>query len=276
MKKFHLLSILLVFTVLSSAQSVTNVTAVQVGKTIEIAYDLDKAADITVYMSTSGGATYRELRKVSGDVGKTVGPGHKTVVWDVIAEIGELINDDVMFMVRASETDDDRRKRQNKENISKLSTFATVNVAFSSLPQWSCGFKVGQMKVVGWYVSAMSNFQYKGMFHPIQEGGMYDLSGKQKTTRLSVQAGLVIRPIKPFSLLFGVGYGYRTLSVQTTNGEWFCYPLRTYHGVDASFGFLFNIKGFALSTEATTTNFKTLELNIGIGFCLDQKRNNSN
>ena len=275
MKKFHLLSILLVFTVLSSAQTVTNVTAVQVGKTIEIAYDLDKAADITVYMSTSGGTTYRELRKVSGDVGKTVGPGHKTAEWDVLEEVGELTGDNIVFMVRVNGNAEARwRKKQRQEAIKAMpySTFFTVNVAYSPMPQWSYGFKIGQVKVIGWYVSAMSNFHFKGIYHPFKEGQNYGLSDC-KTARLSVQAGLAVRPWKPMTLLFGVGYGYRTLTYKTTDNEWYSYPKRTYQGVDASFGFLFDIKGFALSAEAVTTNFKTIEAKVGVGFCLPNKKN---
>lgn len=275
MKKFHLLSILLVFTVLSSAQTVTNVTAVQVGKTIEIAYDLDKAADITVYMSTSGGTTYRELRKVSGDVGKTVGPGHKTVMWDVLEEMGELTGDNIVFMVRGDGNAEARwRKKQCQEAIKAMpySTFFTLNLAYSPMPQWSYGFKIGQVKVAGWYASVMSNFHFKGMYHPFEEGQDYGLS-ECKTARLSVQAGFAVRPWKPMTLLFGVGYGYRTLTYKTTDNVWYSYPKRTYQGVDASFGFLFDIKGFALSAEAVTTNFKTIEARVGVGFCLTNKKN---
>ena len=83
-----------------SAQTVSNVTAEQVGKTIHIHYDLDRAADISVYLSTNGGRSYRELHQVSGDVGLTVGPGHNTIVWDVMEEVEELIGDDIVFMVR--------------------------------------------------------------------------------------------------------------------------------------------------------------------------------
>ena len=66
--------ILLLGVTSASAQTVTNVTPEQVGKTIRVSYDLDKAADITLFLSTDGGSTYTQLYRVSGDVGKTVGP----------------------------------------------------------------------------------------------------------------------------------------------------------------------------------------------------------
>ena len=85
-----------------SAQNVSNVTATQVGKTIEVSYDLDKAADISLYLSTDGGKTFLHLQQVSGAVGKTVDPGHNTIVWNV-TEVGELMGDDIVFKVKAGE-----------------------------------------------------------------------------------------------------------------------------------------------------------------------------
>ena len=256
------------------AQNVSNVSATQVGKTIHITYDLDKAADISVFMSTSGGISYRELRQVTGDVGKTVGPGHKTIVWDVLDEMEELIGDDIVFMVRVDANAEAKwRKKQRSENIKNMprSTFFTVNAAYSPQPQWSCGFKVGQVKVVGWFIGAMSGFHFSGMYHPFEEDHSYALTDC-KRVRLSAQAGFAVRPCKPMTMLFGVGYGYRTLTYKTTNNEWFSYPKYTSHGVDVSFGFLFDIKSVAFSAEAVSTNFKTIEARVGVGFCLSNKK----
>ena len=83
------------------AQTVSNVTATQVGKTIHVSYDLDKAADITLHLSTDGGKTYGELHQVSGDVGVNVISGHKTIVWDVLVEQERLEGDDIVFKVKA-------------------------------------------------------------------------------------------------------------------------------------------------------------------------------
>ena len=82
------------------AQNVSNVTAEQVGNTIHVTYDLDKAADISLFVSRDGGETYSKLYRVSGDVGKTVGPGHKLIVWDVLSEVEELESDNIVFKVR--------------------------------------------------------------------------------------------------------------------------------------------------------------------------------
>lgn len=256
------------------AQNVSNVNAVQMGKIIEITYDLDKAADISVYMSVNGGESYKALRQVNGDVGKTIGPGHKSIIWDVLSEVEELIGDSIVFMVRVdADAEAQWRKIQRKEarKAMPFNTFFTINGAYSPQPHWSVGFKVGQVKNVGWFVSVMSNFHFKGMDHPFEEGQDYWLANC-KSSRLSAQVGIVYRPCKPMSLLFGVGYGYRSLTYKDIDNVWYSYPKRTYKGVDASFGFLFDAKGVVFSAEAVTTNFKTIEARVGIGYCLPDKK----
>lgn len=255
------------------AQNVSNVTAQQVDKNIHISYSLDKAADISVYISANGGNSYRELKQVSGDVGKTIGPGRKTIVWNVLEEMAELVGDDFVFMVRVDGNAEKQWKKKRRAEM-PYNTFFTLNAAYSPLPQWSYGFKVGQAKNVGWFVSAMTNFNFKGVYKPMVDGDFYLLNGKHKTARLSAQVGLVVRPCKPLYMLFGVGYGYRTLTMQTYDQHWYSYPARTYHGVDVSFGLLFDIKCFALSAEVVTTNFKTVEAKVGLGFCLPNKKKN--
>ncbi|MBR6131368.1 MAG: hypothetical protein IKQ20_05880 [Bacteroidales bacterium] len=289
-----------------SAQTVSNVTAEQVGKTIHIHYDLDRAADISVFVSTDGGSTYKQLHRVSGDVGETVGPGHKVVVWDVHAEMCELQGDNIVFKVRVSgnaearwrkqlraETKKEEQEKKMKEGMTAkeakvkkvtpsipYSTFFTLNVAYSPLPQWSYGFKVGGVKRVGWFASVMTNFNFAGWGNPFNYGYEYYLAGDSKTIRLSAQAGFVYRPFKPLTLLLGLGYGYRTLTYRTNVYQggnylyslWRSYPERTYQGVDVSFGLLFDIKGSTFSAEAVTTNFQTIEAKIGVGFCLPHKK----
>ena len=103
--KLLLLGCVVLFAGNLSAQTVSNVTAEQVGKTIHVSYDLDKAADITLFLSTDGGSTYMQLYRVRGDVGKDVPAGRKTIVWDVLAERESLKSDDVVFKVRAQGQD---------------------------------------------------------------------------------------------------------------------------------------------------------------------------
>ena len=101
MKRILFLSLL--FTCLTlSAQTVTGVDANQVGKTIEITYHLDRTADISVDYSTDGGRTYTPLKRVSGDVGTSISPGHKTITWDVLSEVDKFVGDNICFRVNAT------------------------------------------------------------------------------------------------------------------------------------------------------------------------------
>ena len=97
-----ILSILLI--VLSGiSQNVTNVSFHQEDNKVVITYDLDKAADVSVYMSTDGGHSFgRALQHVTGAVGKNVQAGtNNHIVYDALAEYDELKGEDFVFKVSA-------------------------------------------------------------------------------------------------------------------------------------------------------------------------------
>ncbi len=83
------------------AQNVGNVKFYQDGETVVITYSLDKSANVSVRVSTDGGATFsKALKHVSGDVGKNVRAGdNNRIEWDVFSERMELISNKVVFMV---------------------------------------------------------------------------------------------------------------------------------------------------------------------------------
>lgn len=180
----------------------------------------------------------------------------------------------------------DRLVQHRRDSIRALpfNTFFTLNVACSGIPQWSYGFKVGQVRKAGWYVSLMTNFNFKGAFSNFNDKQDYVLTGKQKTTRLSATAGLVVRPCKPMSILLGAGFGYRSLNIETTDG-WRNYPKRTFYGPEVAFGFMFHIKWFVLTTEVVAIPYdfnhsevkwhKRIEGKLGIGFMLPNKKKNA-
>ena len=100
MRPFFLFVALCVATVCALAQKVTNAAFEQVGKQVRITYQLDKTADIQVLLSTDGGKTFGSpLRAVTGDVGKNVTAGNKTIVWSPLEEREKLVSDNVVFKV---------------------------------------------------------------------------------------------------------------------------------------------------------------------------------
>ena len=100
MRPFFLFVALCFATVCAIAQKVTNADFEQVGKQVRITYQLDKTADIQVLLSTDGGKTFGSpLRAVTGDAGKNVTAGNKTIVWSPLEEMEKLVSDNVVFKV---------------------------------------------------------------------------------------------------------------------------------------------------------------------------------
>lgn len=103
MKPFLTSLILVLSLSLAFAQNVTNVSFHQEGNKVIILYDLDRQADVSVYMSTDGGNSFGgALRHVTGAVGKNVPAGiGKRIEFDALAEYDKLQGGDFVFKVRA-------------------------------------------------------------------------------------------------------------------------------------------------------------------------------
>ncbi len=151
---------------------------------------------------------------------------------------------------KAAERRGKAAKRKAFLNAYPLTTFFTLNATYTAMPQWSFGFKVGTLRRLGWYLSAMTNFNYKGAFSTFSPNVHYVLTGVSKTTYLEGQLGLVVRPHDLFSLHIGAGFGYRTLNFESDQG-WHNFPKRNYYGPTASLGVMFHVWRLALSAEAT-------------------------
>jgi hypothetical protein len=99
-RPFFLFVALCVATVCALAQKVTKADFEQVGKQVRIMYQLDKTTDIQVLLSTDGGKTFGSpLRAVTGDAGKNVTAGNKTIVWSPLEEMEKLVSDNVVFKI---------------------------------------------------------------------------------------------------------------------------------------------------------------------------------
>jgi hypothetical protein len=151
---------------------------------------------------------------------------------------------------KAAERKEKAAKRKAFLNAYPLTTFFSLNTTFTAMPQWSFGFKIGTMRRLGWYLSAMTNFNYRGAFSSFSPNVHYVLTGVSKTTYLEAQLGLVVRPHDLFSLHIGAGFGYRTLNFESDQG-WHNFPKRNYYGPTASLGVMFHVWRLALSAEAT-------------------------
>ena len=175
---------------------------------------------------------------------------------------------------KAADRQEKAAKRRAFLNAYPLTTFLTLNTTYTAMPQWSFGFKVGTVKRFGWYLSAMTNFNYKGAFSSFSPNVHYILTGVSKTTYLEGQLGLVVRPHDLFSLHIGAGFGYRSLNFESDQG-WHNFPKRNYYGPTASLGVMFHVWHLAFSAEATGMAYNLNRINdmkcawgarVGIGY----------
>lgn len=146
--------------------------------------------------------------------------------------------------------------------------FLTLNVAYSVAPQMSYGLTYGQVKKLGWFVSAMTNFGFRFGANEWEESysaGEATTSGNSSKARLSLTGGLLLRLGGPVYMKLGAGYGVRVKCWELSSGGWYEYATDTYRGVDLTAGLMFNTNGCAISADVVTTNFKTIEFKLGIG-----------
>lgn len=144
-------------------------------------------------------------------------------------------------------------------------TFVTLNGAYSYAPQTAYGLTFGRVKKMGWYVSAMSNFNFVG-FNTVDED--YEeviLTGETASTRISVTGGFMAKIGGPVYLKLGAGYGMIVRCCETISGDYVEYKPNTFKGVDLSAGLQLNLRNITIGIDAVTTNFQMTEIKIGIG-----------
>lgn len=109
------------------------------------------------------------------------------------------------------------------------------------------GFKAGTMRNVGWYLSAMTNFQFKGTFTTCEANEV--LEGNTSTSYFDVLGGITLRYWKPLSFHMGLGYSYRSFNNETIYGQWAHVANHTAQGPAAALGFMLHLGGFVVSAE---------------------------
>jgi uncharacterized protein (TIGR02145 family) len=100
-----ILFLLLIHLKCSFAQKVTNITAEQVGQSIQVSYCLESElpCSVSLYYSTNNGVIWQgPLQKASGDVGDKIMSGNKKIMWDVLSEVEQLDISDFKFKVTAN------------------------------------------------------------------------------------------------------------------------------------------------------------------------------
>ena len=157
------------------------------------------------------------------------------------------------------------KKEPLDKYLSRGVNFVTLNAAYSVAPQLSYGLTYGRVKKIGWFVSAMSNFDFTG-FDVIDKS--YEeviLTGETASTRISVTGGFMAKIGGPVYVKAGAGLGMIVRACETISGEYVEYTPDTYKGVDLSAGLQLNLRNITIGIDAVTTNFQMTEIKIGIG-----------
>lgn len=161
----------------------------------------------------------------------------------------------------------------------RYETFILGNIAYSLMPQTSFGITIGGIRNWGWFISLMSGADFTGLntTKKCDADGLVDskmpfYTGKESRNRISVIGGAAIRVSDAVIIKTGVGYGLRYLNWETNDQQWIRNTGFSYNGLDMQLGLQFHIGSLALSVDAVTTNFKTLELKGGIGINIWNKK----
>lgn len=170
--------------------------------------------------------------------------------------------------------------------------FATLNVGVGFLDitkddghvntylQKYYGFTVGSVKKIGWYFSAMTNFNFKAFGADYVADGNYLVdgnypyySGESCGSRLSIMGGLLLRMGSRSCFRLGAGYGRRAFAYADQSGRWVRPSRFDKNGLDVALGLQFNNKSHvAFSFDIVSTNFSTVEAKVGLGVCLHQDK----
>lgn len=159
--------------------------------------------------------------------------------------------------------------------------FLTLNATINQYNDLSYGLTFGKMNKFGWFVSAMTNFNFNtkadyecdAEHYVTVDGAMYypKYTGKESFSSLSIMGGVLMRLSGPVAMRVGVGYGNRTQRYETDNGYWVKDKSISVQGLDASLGLQCNFRGFIVSIDCVTTSFKSFEAKIGLGYGLKNK-----
>lgn len=276
------------------AQKITNVRSVQDGNNINIFYSITKAKmdqtfDISVFYSTDGGKTNsKELKSVTGDVGKNISSGeNKKIVWNVFQDVSEL-KGEIVFNVIAKPTFFGAND-SSKNNYRSRIFFSTSNSLYTKT-----GFMLGVLNFnknkYGFYTSIRTNFEKMGKPSGLTANNRYitnydrqdqyylfvDTAAKHPNFSFCLGGNYQVAPnLYAFS---GLGYGVSSLfwmieDRKLLNGEfqgnrWVKNTTWSKKGFVWEGGLMFRYKWFIASGGFSTLSFSRTYVFLGLGVAL--------
>ena len=277
MRKYIILLFLIFSALTLFAENASNVRVRQEGKNIVVTYDLKSNSIVRLLMASDDSPQYRELKAVTGDVGRRVHAGKdRKIVWNLLDEQDEFVAKGVRFRVEAIS------HYEHYATKTKVKTVVMGQVGNSFAPQLSYGGMIGQMyKGIGWFVSGRSNFNFlEPADHSCNSNlsiwynnGTPFYSGKSQKTHWAVYGGFMMNFLEwssknkfnTFGIYLGGGYGRRELQLELANGTWVAYGPTSFSNGGGNAGLFFSVYGITLHAGASTIGFEYLEVEAGIG-----------
>ena len=268
-----------------SAENATNVRVRQQGKDIIVSYDLSESSYVQLSMSVNG-TDFIPLKEVEGDIGTRVSKGKdRKIIWHPLQEQESFVAENVRFRVVALDPYQFYALPKYKGGKTDIETFILGEIAYSPIPQLSYGLSLGQTYKygLGWFVDFRSNFNFRSATNSLTctQGGYIEeelpfYSGRKQSSSMVCHAGLVFdildavkvqrNRFNSFGLYVGIGYGWRRLLWETTDGQWVEYSPTSHRGFTANIGLQGSIFGFTLRAGINTIGFKYTEIEAGLGW----------
>ena len=256
-------------------QNITNIKPKLVGDKIEVAYNIAGAKfyqvfNVYLYVSRDQGQTFEgPLKEVTGDVGKGISHGRRTITWEVMKEM-PITNEELIFDVRVEPIDKQVKKSYFVQYLGNLTT--PIGLRFGTLGKTGL-FIEGRVSPS---FSQQSSYTYTGdMIDDFNKPGYYQFSGKTSKPAMSALGGITFQPAWNTFLYAGAGYGtqkvmaevdefqYATNTKTATN--WAENSVNNYSGFELEAGVIFRFGNIVLSGGATALNFKVFNFTAGIG-----------
>ena len=194
---------------------------------------------------------------LAGDFGKITKSGQKQIRFNVERMKRTLADRQISFTLNVKKKDvlDD-----------KILAMGSISV----FPQMSYGAMLGYVKKFGGYVKFRSDFNsvspaYNCTSDGKMDNGVFWASGLQKKTRMQATAGMLFRLSGSVYPYVGAGYGSRGVYWEDSGNSWAKVTDYSCTGVAAEAGMIFRMGPVAVSAGVSTTSFKYIEAEVGIG-----------
>ncbi len=210
---------------------------------------------------------------------KIVKTAYKTITKNIVIKEGETLTFNEKMVNDVSHVKETKEVQDVKVRVKKSfekKTFFGLNVAYSVAPQMSYGLTFGQFGKIGWYFSAMSNFNFDAMGSEYEcdeygkiDGNIVFYNEETASTRISVGAGALYRIAKPVCLKAGVGYGLRDIAWQDVESRWIKNTYYSYKGLEFDAGLMFSFGMVNASLDGLVNiggkTGPSLEFKLGLG-----------